>query len=112
MLGLVYKLRKTWALAAVVTTLFALGACAPSRDLALSQSCSSFEKLATGDDKDVITDLRTTEPRMDETAARHVRQYTEALAWLDSHDVNHPDSYKHTELMTNAYLRLNQICDL
>lgn len=49
---------------------------------------------------------------MDETVARQVRQYLDALQWLNSHDVNHPQALDHTELMTNAYQRLHQICGL
>lgn len=109
----VYEFRKTWAIAAVVVSLCPLAACAPARDLTVSESCSTFKKLdARGDAGARASDLRTAEPRMDETVARQVRQYLDAAEWADTHDPDHPQSLDHIKLMTDAYYRLDEICDL
>lgn len=49
---------------------------------------------------------------MDETVARQVRQYVDALEWSNSHDAHHPQAYEHIELFVKADRRIMEICGI
>lgn len=79
-----------------------LTACSETRNWSLSESCSAYSRLSTGltfaydaDTIQVIEDLKTAEPKMEESLARHVRDQIsttkanptdeEMRKWADAH---------------------------